>query len=737
MGIAMILLSGHVLAQVRISGTVKTENGKPLEGASVYLAGMLNGATTDGDGNFNFETSETGLQTLAASFMGYLPFEKEINLDSSATGLAIVLEADPSMMDPVVVAAGSFEASDKAKGASLSPMDAMTVAGTGGDIANGLRALPGAQQIGESAGLFVRGGTGAETKQFVDGTLLRNPNFSSVPGLMQPARLPPFLFKGILFSSGGYSALYGQAMSSALILESVDLPEESSASFSAFAPGHLSGGFQKLAPGKKSSYGVSANYSNLSPYNKVVPQRPDYFAGPRYMSANVNYRVKLSETGMFKVYGNLGSSNIGMDNPDIDSISLTSRYGMNNRNAYLNLSYREYLNENWKIDAGAAFSYNRDDTYTGLLNEKGKVLDLPGAAFNGKNSRRLSRSNFGQGRVVFTRELPRNQAIRFGAEQFYFKDRFNYNDSLNTLTDHFSAAFAEGDIYITRRLAAKLGVRFEYSSLLGETTVAPRAGLAYRIKKGQQLNLAYGLFYQKPENEFLIRNRALDHTRATHYVINYTRNQGNRYLRLEAYYKRYNRLVTTGGSVSSNNGNGYARGAELFWRDKRTFPNLDYWLSYSYLDTEREYLNYPTALSPSFTAPHTATLAIKKFFPGISTNVNVSYSFASGRPYYDIRETGEGGFRLFDRGNTKPYSVVNLHIAYLTSFFKNWKQPDFSGIAFGANNLLGTPQVFGYNYSYNGLYKTPVTLPAPRSFFVGVFMSFGVDRTDDFMNENL
>ena len=732
-----LLLSSQLLGQVKVSGTVKQENGKPLPGASVYLVGSLTGATSDEEGRFQFEVNETGTHTLAASFLGFLRFEKKINLDSAVIRVDIVMQPDPALMDPVVVSAGSFQASDKAKGASLTPMDAVTVAGTGGDLANGLRALPGAQQVGEAAGLFVRGGTGAETKQFVDGTLLRNPNYSSVPGLMQPARVSPFLFKGILFSSGGYSALYGQAMSSALILESVDLPHESSASFSAFAPGHLSGGFQKLAPGKKSSYGLSANYTNLSPYSEIVPQQPDYFTGPEYLGMDFNYRVKTSETGMFKVYGNLGSSNIGMNNPDTDSLSLTSRFGLMNRNAYLNLSYEEYLDENWKMNAGAALSYNKDDISRQLLDKDQEVLHLPGAPFNSKNSERVARSHFGQGRLVITRQFPRSQAIRFGAEQFYFRDRFDYNDSLSTLTDHFTAAFAEGDVYITGRIAAKVGVRFEYSSLLKKASVAPRLSLAYRIKKGQQVNLAYGLFYQKPENEFLIRNRSLGYANAAHYIINYTRREGNRFLRLEAYYKQYRNLVTTIGMPAANEGDGYARGVELFWRDKKTLPNLDYWLSYTYLDTKRQYMNYPGSLRPSFSAPHTAVLAIKKFFPGINTNVNMSYSFASGRPYYDIREQPDGRYGVFDRGTTKPYSVLNLHVAYLTSFFKNWKQPDFSGIAFGVNNLLGTPQVFGYNYSYNGLHKTPVTLPAARSFFIGVFMSFGVDRTDDFMNDNL
>ncbi len=80
---------------------------------------------------------------------------------------------------------------------------------------------------------------------------------------------------------------------------------------------------------------------------------------------------------------------------------------------------------------------------------------------------------------------------------------------------------------------------------------------------------------------------------------------------------------------------------------------------------------------------------------------------------------------------------MNLHAAYLTRFFRKGKWQDFSGAAFGINNLLGTRQVFGYNYSYDGRNKVPVTLPATRSFFIGVFMSFGIDRTDDFLNENL
>jgi hypothetical protein len=45
--------------------------------------------------------------------------------------------------------------------------------------------------------------------------------------------------------------------------------------------------------------------------------------------------------------------------------------------------------------------------------------------------------------------------------------------------------------------------------------------------------------------------------------------------------------------------------------------------------------------------------------------------------------------------------------------------------------------VFGYNYSYNGQRKEAITPPAKSFFFVGLFLSWGIDRTQDAINGNL
>lgn len=729
-----LLFALAVRAQTRITGEVTGPLGEAIPGAHVRFKGLQSGTLSDSLGRFDFTTTRRGSQTLLVSSLGFKTHQQTITLADSSITLSITLDDAANTLEAVTISAGSFEASDKAKGASLTPIDAYTVAGNGGDISNALRSLPGAQQVGEREGLFVRGGTNEETRMFVDGTVMKNPNYASVPGIMQPARINLFLFKGVLFNTGGYSALYGQAMSSALILESIDLPEKSSANFSVF-PSNLGAGFQHLSKTGRGSYGGGVAYSNQGLYNKVVPQRPDYYHGPEYTSANANIRFKTGKTGMLKAYVAYAQSNIGMRNPDTDSARLRSDFRLKNPNIYGTASYRTDLGTDWRLDAGIAYTFDKNIVHNRLLSINDEFITIPNAPFLAKNSDITLRSHFAQGRAVLTRQFEHNQALRFGGETFYFDDTQTYNGVKTPLRDQLSAVFVETDIHIGEHVAFRPGLRGEYSSLLRKAVLAPRASLGYRLGAGSQLNFAYGVFYQKPENRYLFQNRNLGFSRAEHYVLNYSKKANNRLFRTEIYYKKYKNLVKTFPGIGLG-GDGYARGLEVFWRDKKTVRNLDYWLTYTYLDTKRNYLGYPESIRPSFTSPHTFTIAVKRFFQEISTNVNVSYSYAAGRPYYDIRASGDARTRIYDSGTARAYNVLNLHVSKMMSFFKKSKFRDYSGFAFGANNILGTKQVFGYNYAYNGNFKTPITLPATRFYFVGVFMSLGIDRTEDLLDQN-
>ncbi len=265
----VVLLSvAQIYSQIVIKGKIKDNKGKPVPGASISIKDSYDGGIVDSLGNYRFTTTEKGEQVLTATNIGYKSVEQKINIDAAPVVVDIILKEELSELKAVTVISGSFAAGDTKRAATvLNSIDVATVGGGNADITAAVKTLPGAQQIGEQEGLFVRGGTGYETKQFIDGTVVNNPYSTSVPDLAGRGRFSPFLFKGTVFSAGGYSALYGEALSSALILESIDLPERSAANLSV-SPIIFGGGFQKLAKDKKSSWGVNYNYINLVAYFK-------------------------------------------------------------------------------------------------------------------------------------------------------------------------------------------------------------------------------------------------------------------------------------------------------------------------------------------------------------------------------------------------------------------------------------------------------------------------------------
>ena len=123
-------------------------------------------------GNIHFKTTEKGEQLLVISSIGYKTFEQKIKLEQGTVTIDVSLKEEITELTAVVLSAGTFEASDRKRAAAvLDPIDIVTTASANGDITGALKTLPGAQQVGESEGLYVRGGTAAETKTFIDGTL--------------------------------------------------------------------------------------------------------------------------------------------------------------------------------------------------------------------------------------------------------------------------------------------------------------------------------------------------------------------------------------------------------------------------------------------------------------------------------------------------------------------------------------------------------------------------------------
>jgi hypothetical protein len=235
--ILMQLIILFAQAQVKITGTVVSKPEKPVQGVNVFLQGTYDGATTDSLGRFSFKTSEKGEQTLIASFIGFETQGVNLLIETEDINQDIILREEINELNEVTINAGAFEASDTKKSVMLKPLDIVLTAGTNADIYGAFGTLPGSHQVGEEGRLFVRGGESYETKTFMDGMLISTPFFSKMPDLPTRGRFSPILFNGAVFSTGGYSAEYGQALSSIVSLNTTALEPESKSSIALLTVG--------------------------------------------------------------------------------------------------------------------------------------------------------------------------------------------------------------------------------------------------------------------------------------------------------------------------------------------------------------------------------------------------------------------------------------------------------------------------------------------------------------------
>lgn len=728
--IAIFLLGVTASSQILITGKVTYKN-KGVKEVSVTLKDTYDGATTDSEGNFTFETTETGNQSLVFTHPKFIEVEKSILLQGKPITISAELKEQFSEIDAVVISAGSIEASDQKRATTLlSPIDIYTTAGANGQITSALETLPGVQKIGETEGLFVRGGTGAETRFYMDGNLVNNFFGNSIPGIKAMDRLNTSLFKGNVFSSGGYSALYGQALSSVLVLESIDFPEQNSFDIG-ISPLFISGGLQNVNNEKNFSYGISGSYSNLGLIEKIIKFNNEFTEAPESFGTNFNFRLKNKKGGTLKYYGSFDTNTVGLLEESIEPQTDQEITELTGKNTFHSLSFRQKMGK-YLLNIGSSYTYNQNLLdFTNIFEQ---------VEFN-QNSLNVTGKYFNM-RGTLERKINRISAIRGGVEYNQTRELTEVSQSTvdYPFNEDLTAVFAETDLGFNNNFSAKLGLRAEHSKILDEWNIAPRLAMAYRLSKSWTTSLAYGIFYQNPENK-LIGNYHLNYQKAEHYILQIQKNAEGRSLRLEAFYKKYDDLIKTKLEnyrpvAINNNGNGFAKGVELFWRDKKSLKNIDYWISYSYLNSERNFQNYDRNLFPSFAAEHTLSLVAKKFVTPWKTGFNISYNYASGRPFYHFQPDSNGLYQLTAEGKLKDLSTLNFSVNYLPNLGKK-DAKSFAVLVLSVNNILGTKNIYGYNFSSDGLRSKPILPSADTFVFIGAFISFGIDRTQDAINNNL
>jgi len=705
--ISLILLLPLVAfaQQSTISGYITTKSKSPIRNANIFIEGSYDGATSDSIGYFQFTTTEIGLVAVKVTAIGYTAQTVNITLKDRLT-LNFSLGTQREI-DEVVVQAGQFRVGNLSKSV-LSPLDIVTTAGSNGNIVAALEKLPGAQIAGENGRLMVRGGDAHETQTYINGIRVAQPYTSSANGVPVRGRFSPYLFKGTNFSTGGYSAEYGNALSSILNLTTameID-PQKTEISLS-----NVALGLSNTQNWNNTSLSFNTGYTNLKPYTNVIPQRITWTKPYEQFSGEAILKNK-GKNHFFNLYGSYAFEKMGIKDYDIDYDSIVSTK-INSNNVYINTNYIQYLPNNWKWETGGSYGYASKGTQYHLytIPSTENHVHVKSKA----NKRVNARIQYTVGAEYFYDQF---------AEQIHTADTYNYADGY---TQNTAGVFALTNWRLWDNLFLEGGLRYN-TDFHTNKSLDPRFSLTYQINPNNQASFAYGTFHQNVPEAILKHTDSLSWAQAQHYILNYSYAAFGRQLRVELFHKKYDNLATyttitpAFNSNYSTDGDGYAQGLDIFWKDDKSLRNLQYWVSYSWTDVHKKEQNYPTAVQPSYVAKHYASLVLKYWISSWRSQIGLTNTFSSGRPYNNPND------KIFMSARTNSRNDLSVNWSYLLTQQKI--------IHFSVTNILGQTHTYGYRYrrtaDSQGIFASQPILPTAKRFvFVGFFWTISKNKKEN------
>lgn len=680
------------------SGKVTDEKNEPLSFVNVFIDGSLDGTSTNNEGTFTIETTETGVVTLKASFVGYQTYSltKEV---TELHDLVIILKPTTEVLQDVVVVAGNYSLkSSTLEGQNA--IDLVTMAGSDGDLYKSLTMLPGTQAPGTDGRLMVRGGDSRESQTFIDGMHVLSQYTATSPNSPSRGKYSMFHFEGINFSTGGYSPEYSQSLSSILPLDTKDKN-----TVSKFGVGLMNvnvEGSGTLA-WNKGSASLSSNYTDMSFYNATFyPKEKDRWDMPYRELVFRNHLIfNIDKNTILKTYSGYDKTRFRQwwEEPFLDNLR---NMDYEEDNLYINTTFRKKFNNNLNLFAGAAYSWNKKSIDNSLINKDNFTTDEHEIHLKSKASKRFN--NLYKAEIGLETYL-KSYDMKYRNEDLIHR-KFNNN---------IAGLFVSNDFNFTHKFFLNLSGRIEYSALTKKYSLLPRAALNYQLN-GFTVSAIAGRYQQSTDNNYLVYNEHLAMETNLMTMLGLYYNKNKRIYRAEFYNKKYNNLPLYTNDQYTSDGYGYSRGIDLYFDDQVSIKNIEYMVGYSYNDSKRKYLRFPEKATPDFVTKHNASVTVKYTNWKLKSIFGITNRFASGRSYHNPNENG------FMNSTTPFYHTLDLSLTVL---------PHRKVIIYAcASNVLNRKNVFGYSYSgtpdSDGRFASvPTTLYQNQSFYIGVFITLG------------
>lgn len=717
--VVMFTCLGGLNAQqvTKISGKVSNSSGEPVYGANVMIEGTIDGATTEKDGSFEFETKKTGdiiILILAQDFAEKrIPVSLQPGVDVVQT---ITLSKSEYKTEEIVVTASSFT-SGITSNTTLTPLEIVRIPGADADIYRAITTFPGTNQVDEGSRIAVRGGDPEEVLTYLDGASIYNPFlFDGVTNTSSYSTINVWGLSGINFTSGGFGAKYGNVLSAVLDLQSFDMPR-STGIFAII--GLANAGISGVTVSNDGKFGATfeAGYFNVEPFVAINGSVGEYSPMPTAKSFGGTISLKLNQTDILKLYTNYKDDKIGIfsQSPDYSGF-----FNSKSRSLFSNLKYKMAVSSVGLLQLSASVSSNEQDVNYGVIDNTNKLIYYK---LRGDYSSPVS-DGFD---VAAGMEYEFNESKINGVVPVYSYNIKPGAPSLNLDASNNTGrlgSYLEAKYRITDNLFSIGGLRSDYHTFSKKINFDPRLSLVYVFDKFNSLKAATGIYHQYPQIQYYSRtgNDNLDAERSIHYILGYEHNNDNFIFRLEGFYKDYANLVRLSeqSGYITNSGEGFSRGMDLFLKYRK--PGLfTGWISYSFVDSKRKDSGNSGWRSANYDITHNLSI-VGTFTIDDYWTAGLSYKISTGKPFTPVVSSAFDStlnvyvpeFAPVNSDRFPVYHRVDLNLQRYFILFKK-----FVVVFASLNNALNTDNLYSYTYNFDYSERLPVRSTNNRSFYFG------------------
>lgn len=711
----------HAQAKTVISGKVTDTYKQPLGLVTIFIEGTSEGTISGENGEFTLQSNTKGKVKLIATLVGYNKQVTGLYLQEGVPAKCLLeLEEKVTVLKEAVITASSF-GSVSEKGVVMKKIDILMTPGGAADIFQSIKTLPGLTQVSESAELYVRGGDPMETLTIIDGAPVYHPfTMESTYGALFSNVRTNFI-KNLYFSSGGFSAKYGNALSGVLAIETEGLPATAAVN-AGVSLANTALSFDVPFIEKIAGLRFSYDRSMTSPLFWLNGGADRFTITPVSQNITGSFAVNYSGTGKVKLLSVFADDEQGVE---VERPEYAGTFNGNSNSSLYCFQWSDLLAKS--ITTKISISQNTYNNHWLLGNldlaKKDKVLAI-------RKDMGITLSHFAilnagleaeERTIQYTGTVPvENYDIRPEGTKKVIDTRTGFKRYAAYLE------YENARVASVKSLSGSIGIRGDYIQELGLFWMNPRFNTGYTISEHQKVMASFGVFTQLPDMRLynpVDGNTALGAMKAYHYIAAYQYDvEGWMQCRIEGYYKKYLDLPKEDEIQRySNNGYGYAKGVDIILK-ANTADGFEGWLSYGFIKSKRFWMDCEKESSATTDITHNVSCVLKYAITSQwHTGLNMKY--ATGRPYTPI--TG-GAYNTqqhlwepvespVNSGRFPGYRRVDLRVTHFNSIGNTRVVAFFEGL-----NILNLENIFGYSYAPD--YSSKKTI---RSYFGKRTIVFG------------